>query len=275
MGKTISSKAVLNNKVEMPFFGLGVFKAGPGAETKNAVRYALEAGYRHIDTAKIYGNEKEVGQAVKESPVPREEIFITTKLWNDSHGYDLSIEALNDSLDRLGFDYVDLYLIHWPVEKLRGESWRALVSLYEAGKCRSIGVSNYTIRHLKELLAESPVVPVVNQVEFSPFLYQKELLEFCRSHGVQLEAYCSLIRGRQFDDPAIRKVAAKYNKTPAQILIRWTLEHDVVVIPKSVRPERIPANADVFDFSISPEDMALLDDLNEDLRITWYPSDAP
>ncbi len=274
MDKTLTSTARLNNGVKMPYLGLGVYLAGPGAEAQNAIRYALEAGYRHIDTAKIYGNERDVGIALKKSGIPREEIFVTTKLWNSDHGYDETIRACQESLMTLGLSYVDLYLIHWPEEELRIETWKAMITLQEEGKCRAVGVSNYTIRHLEELLADSPVVPTVNQVEFSPFLYQKDLLDFCRTNGIQLEAYAPLTRRQRLNHSTITSIAAKYGKTAAQIMIRWSLQHDVVVIPKSVNQRRIYENADVFDFEISSEDMALLDSLNEDLRICWDPSDV-
>ncbi len=274
MDKTLTSTARLNNGVELPYLGLGVYLVGPGAGTQNAVQYALEAGYRHIDTASLYGNEREVGTAVRNSRIPREEIFITTKLWNSDHGYDETIRACQESLRELGLTYIDLYLIHWPVENLRNETWKAMITLQEEGKCRAIGVSNYTIRHLEELLADSPVVPAVNQVEFSPFLYQKDLLDFCRSHGIQLEAYSPLTRGKKLNHPAITSIAGRYGKTAAQIMIRWALQHDVVVIPKSANQRRIYENADVFDFEISSEDLALLDSLNKDYRVDWDPSNA-
>ena len=272
--KSIMDTATLNNDIEIPWLGLGVYLTAPGTECQNAVRVALDADYRHVDTAKIYGNEKDVGNAVRESGIAREEIFITTKLWNSDHGYDRAIMACEESLRRLGMPYVDLYLIHWPVEGLRSESWKALIRLQEEGKCRSIGVSNYTVHHLEELLAESPVVPAVNQVEFSPFLYQQVLLTYCRSKGIQLEAYSPLTRGRKFNHPDITAVATKYAQTPAQILIRWCLQHDVVVIPKSAHRHRILENADVFNFQISGEDMALLDSLNENFRVSWNPTNA-
>ncbi len=275
MDKTLTSTARLNNGVEIPYLGLGVYLAGPGAGTRNAVQHALQAGYRHIDTASSYGNEQEVGIALQKSRIPREEIFITTKLWNSDHGYDETIQACQESLMTLGLSYMDLYLIHWPVEKLRNETWKAMIALQEEGKCRAIGVSNYTIRHLEELLADSPVVPAVNQVEFSPFLYQKDLLDFCRSCRIQLEAYSPLTRGKKLNHPTITSIAGRYGKTPAQIMIRWPLQHDVVVIPKSANQRRIYENADVFDFEISSEDLALLDSLNEDFRICWDPSDVP
>ncbi len=275
MDKTLTSTARLNNGVEIPYLGLGVYLAGSGAGTRKAVQHALQAGYRHIDTASSYGNEREVGTAVRNSRIPREEIFITTKLWNSDHGYDRTITACEESLMTLGLSYMDLYLIHWPVEKLRNEAWKAMIALQEEGKCRAIGVSNYTIRHLEELLADSPVVPAVNQVEFSPFLYQKDLLDFCRSCGIQLEAYSPLTRGKKLNHPTIASLASEYGKTAAQIMIRLPLQHDVVVIPKSANQRRIYENADVFDFEISSEDLALLDSLNEDFRVCWDPSDVP
>ena len=275
MDKTLTSTARLNNGVAMPYLGLGVYLAAPGAETQNAVQYALEAGYRHIDTAKIYGNERAVGIAFRKSGIPREELFITTKLWNSDHGYDQTMRACQESLMALGLSYVDLYLVHWPERELRSETWKAMITLLKEEKCRAIGVSNYTIRHLEELLASSPVVPAANQVEFSPFLYQKDLLDFCRKNGIQLEAYAPLTRRQKFDHPAITSLAAKYGKTAAQIMIRWPLQHDVVVIPKSANQRRISENADVFDFEISSEDMALLDSLNKDFRVCWDPSDVP
>ena len=271
--KNIATTAKLNNGVEIPYLGLGVYEARAGAQAQNAVRWALEAGYRQIDTAKFYGNERDVGIAVRESDVPRAEVFVTTKLWNSDHGYENALRAFEHSNDLLGLDYVDLYLIHWP-QGNRAESWRALLEIYENGQSRAIGVSNYTIRHLEELLANSPVVPAVNQVEFHPFLYQKELLEFCRAHGIQLQAYSPLTKGHRLNDARITRVAGQYSKSNAQILIRWALQHDVVVIPKSTNQGRIQENADVFDFEISEEDMAFLDALDENSHITWDPSDV-
>jgi diketogulonate reductase-like aldo/keto reductase len=278
MDKAIDSRARLNNGVEMPWLGLGLWDAGRGKETRRAVRWALEAGYRHIDTASAYGNEQDVGAAVADSDIARQDVFITTKVWNSDHGYDKTIQACRKSLEIMGLDYVDLYLIHWPVAELRLETWRALVALREEGKCRAIGVSNYMIPHLEELLSASDVVPAVNQVEFHPFLYERDLLEFCRARGVQLEAYSPLTRGRKLRDERLAALAARYNRTPAQILIRWALEHDVAVIPKSVHEERIRQNADVFDFRISRQDMAALDALDEGHRSlppAWNPHEWP
>jgi methylglyoxal/glyoxal reductase len=276
MKKTIDSKIRLNNGVEIPCFGLGVFRAGSGGETRDAVLRALELGYRHVDTAAVYRNERDVGEAIRQSGIPRQDIFVTTKVWNHDHGYNRAVRALDDSLERLGLEYVDLYLIHWPVEILRKDTWRALIALQQEGKCRAIGVSNYTIRHLQEVIDQTPEhVPAVNQVEFNPFLYQRDLLAFCRDHGIVVEAYCPLARGKKLGDATLGEVAGRYGKTPAQIMIRWALEHDLVVIPKSVKPVRMAENAHVFDFAIAAEDMARLDALNQDFRVAWDPTDAP
>ncbi len=261
----------LNNGVEIPTLGLGVWQIS-SVGTGKAVLYALKAGYRLIDTATIYGNEEDVGRALNNSGIPREEVFITTKLWNSDHGYKPAIAACERSLKRLGLSYTDLYLIHWPVTSLRNETWRAMETLLEEGKCRAIGVSNYMIRHLEEILDNSSTIPAVNQVEFSPYLYQKELLEFCCSHGIQLEAYSPLTRGLKLGDPKLVSIAGKYHKSTAQILIRWVLQRGIVAIPKSSKEEHIHDNANVFDFTISPEDMNVLDSLNENLRMGWDPS---
>ncbi len=267
-----STKVRLNNGVEMPILGLGTWQINSGKETEEAVLCALKTGYRLIDTAQIYGNEESVGKALHKSGIKREEVFITTKLWNSDHGYKSAIVACEGSLKRLGLSYIDLYLIHWPVTGLRNETWKAMEALLEEGKCRAIGVSNYTIRHLDELLSGSSVVPAVNQVEFSSYLYQKALLEFCCSRGIQLEAYSPLTRGLKLGDSRLVSIANKYCKNTAQILIRWVLQRGIVAIPKSSKEENIRDNANVFDFTISPEDMRVLDSFNEDLRIGWDPS---
>ena len=259
----------------MPYLGLGVYLAAAGREVQQAMKHALQIGYRLFDTASIYENESDVGKVIRESSIPRQDIFVTTKLWNSDHGYDKSIKAFHRSLERLGLEYIDLYLIHWPVEGLRRESWRALESLMDTGKCRAIGVSNYLIPHLEELLGYAKVIPMVNQVEFSPFLYLKDLLHFCQLHHIQLESYSPLTRGKKFKHPLLQELSAKYQKTPAQILIRWNLQHEVVVIPKSSHPKRIEENAAVFDFSISPEDMRSLDQLDENYRVSWNPTRIP
>lgn len=261
---TLQSTIKMNNGVEIPRFGLGTFQSKAGEETYNAVRWALEMGYRHIDTAALYGNEEDVGRAIADSGIPREEIFLVTKVWNDDQGYESTFRALEASLRRLKTDYVDLYLIHWPVKGLRHETWKAMVEIYKQGKARAVGVSNYTIRHLEELLPNTELVPAANQIEFSPFLYRKALLEYCVQHGIVVEAYSPLARAQKLEDPRLTAMAQKYGKTPAQIALRWALQHDLVVIPKSVRKERILENASIFNFELSAEDMAEMDTWNED-----------
>lgn len=275
MKKTIETRVEMNHGGSIPVFGLGVYQTGPGAGTVNAVRWALEAGYRHIDTAALYGNEREVGEAIRSSDLPREDVFVTTKLWNSDHGYDRALRAFDSSFEELGLAYVDLYLIHWPVEGLRSDSWRALETILGEGRCRTIGVSNYTIAHLEELLGHCNVAPAVNQVEFSPFLYQKSLLEFCRARDIRLEAYSPLTKGLRLKDKRLAVFADRYGKSPAQILIRWALQHDLVVIPKSADERRIRENAAVFDFELSEEDMSTLDAMDENLHTSWDPTGAP
>lgn len=269
----INSRCKLNNGYEMPYFGLGVYKSAPGKETIEAVSYALEISYRLFDTAAVYGNEKEVGIAVRQSGIPRKEIFITTKLWNDDHGYDAALKAFDESLKRLQLDYIDLYLIHWPVPKLRKDSWKALERIYCEGKALSIGVSNYMIKHLEELKSYAEIIPTINQVEFSPFLYQKELLNYCRENKIEIEAYSPLARMKKKNNPVVNSIAKKYGKTHAQVLIRWCLEHNLIVIPKSSDKKRIKENANVFDFKLDEDDMRKLNSLNENFRVSWDPSE--
>jgi diketogulonate reductase-like aldo/keto reductase len=278
-GFTIASRFRLNSDVEIPVLGLGVFQSPPGATTRQAVRWALEIGYRHIDTASMYGNESDVGEAVRESRLARDEVFVTTKLWPSDHGFEPAQKAARKSLERLDLSYIDLYLIHWPRANSPEErlaSWRAFERLRKEGVCRAIGVSNYTVRHLKELAAHSDVTPAVNQVEFHPFVFDPELFGYCQKQGIRLEAWAPLTRGRQFDHPVIRAVANAHHKTPAQVLIRWGLEHGVVEIPKSVHRERIEENARVFDFALAPDEMARLDALRSGARVgLWNPADIP
>lgn len=274
MRLTINSTIKLNNAIDMPVFGLGTFLSERGDATRKAVLYALEAGYRHIDTAAVYGNEADVGAGVQESGIPREQIFITTKVWNDDQGYDSTLRAFDASLERLKIDTIDLYLIHWPVTGKRSDTWKALIHLYEQKRCRGIGVSNYTIRHLKELFTTSPLVPMVNQFEVHPFNTRKELIAFCQENGIAVTSYSPLARGRKLADPLLVEIAARYHKTPAQIAIRWVLQQGMIVIPKSVHKERIIENSQVFDFEINPVDMQALDGLNEDYSVVssnWAP----
>ncbi|MCC6276630.1 MAG: aldo/keto reductase [Oligoflexia bacterium] len=263
----------LNDGRKIPTVGLGVFKTKPGTTTYEAVKQALKVGYRLIDTAKLYNNETDVGRAVKDSGIPRDQICVTTKLWNDDHGLESALRAAEESNKRLGLEYIDLYLIHWPVPTKRRDSWKALERLKSQGICKSIGVSNYTVRHLNELLEYSTVVPAVNQVEFSPFLYQKELLAFCKSKRIYIQAYSPLTKGAKLQDRRIAELAKKYSKTSAQIILRWALQHEIIVLPKSVTPQRIEENFKVFDFNISEADMLILDGLNEDFRTSWDPTD--
>ncbi len=272
---TLRSTVTLRGGVEMPRFGLGVWQSAPGEETRRAVSTALACGYRHVDTARAYRNEGDVGAAIRESGIPRAEVFVTTKLWNADHGYDKALHAIDKSLESLGLEQVDLYLVHWPVEGLRQDTWRAMERILADGKARAIGVSNYTIRHLDELLARAKTPPSVDQVEFNPFLHQRALLDHCRKSGVQLEAYGPLARAHRMDHPALVAVAQKHRRTPAQAMLRWGLQHDLVVIPKSVRPERIRENADVYGFALDAQDMAALDGLDEGYRTSWDPTDVP
>lgn len=261
----------------IPALGFGVYLIPPGEETRQAVLWALEAGYRHIDTAAIYGNEASVGEAIRESGLRREEVFVTTKLWNEDQGYDRTLAAMEASLERLGFDYVDLYLIHWPATDRRIESWEALVRLQEEGRARMIGVSNYMVWHLEELFAASPVIPAANQIEVTPYNYRTmlDVIELCRSRGIVVEAYSPLTKGRRLDDPRLARIAAEYGKSPAQVLIRWSLQHGFVVLPKSTHRERIFENAAVFDFELSPEHMAELHSFDEGLITGWNPREMP
>ena len=275
MQATVEPVAKLNNGVMIPRLGLGVYQSPPGQTTQRAVEYALKIGYRHIDTARIYNNESDVGTALRKSGIKREEVFITTKLWNSDHGYDKALRACDESLRRLGLKYLDLYLIHWPVPEIRNESWQALTQLLRDGKCRSIGVSNYTIQHLTELFDKSEIAPMVNQVEFSPFLYQKQLLDYCEKNKIQVEAYSPLTQGEKLNHQKIQQIAKRHDKTPAQVLIRWSLQHNLVTIPKSVREERIKENSQVFDYNLTNDDMRILDSLNENFRNSWDPTNAP
>jgi diketogulonate reductase-like aldo/keto reductase len=270
---SLTSTITLNNGVRMPVLGLGTFKV-PNDQAYSVVRQALDIGYRHIDTAAYYANEEGVGRAIRESGVPREEVFVTTKLWDTDHGKKEALAAFDRSLKLLGLEYVDLYLVHWPRGE-RAETWKAMERLLEEGSARAIGVSNYTIRHLEETIGRSYVVPAVDQVEFSPFLYQKELLSYCRTMGVVLEAHSPLTRGSRLNDPRLLVLAEKYERSPAQMMIRWVLQKGMAVIPKSVHRERLIENAGALDFTISPADVAIMDSFDEGLHTTWNPEEIP
>lgn len=266
----------LNNGIPMPAVGLGVYQMPNGPLTQRAVDYALRCGYRHIDTAMIYRNEESVGKAIAAGFVPREEVFVTTKLWNSDQGYDQAIKACHASLNRLGLTYVDLYLIHWPVHGKRKESWRALETLYNEGKCMAIGVSNYMTHHLEELIDYCNVMPAANQLEMHPYLYNSrtDTIDLCRRQGILPIAYSPLTKGAKLRDPLLVKIARKYEKSTAQLLIRWALQQGFAVIPKSSATARIAENFQVFDFEITPEDMVLLNGLDENLTTGWDPADA-
>ena len=259
----------LNNGVDMPQLGFGVFLV-PAEEVVEPVRAALDAGYRLIDTAKLYGNEEGVGRAIRESGVPRDEVFVTTKVWNSDHGYDATLRAFDESQKRLGLDVVDLYLIHWPTPQrnLYVETWRALEQLHADGRARAIGVSNFTPAHLQRLLDETTVVPAVNQVELHPGFPQDELREFHQRHGIVTESWSPLGRGHGLlDDPVVTSIARAHDKTPAQVVLRWHLQLGCVVIPKSTHAERIRENIDVFDVELSTEEMAQLSALTGPGRV--------
>lgn len=267
----------LRGGVRIPVMGLGVFRAPAGSATRVAVGAALEAGYRHIDTAAAYGNEADVGRALRTSGVDRDQIFLTTKLWNADHGYAETLAAFERSRRLLDVDHVDLYLVHWPVPGLRLETWRAMERILESGRAKAIGVSNYMTRHLEELLRVADQLPSVNQIELSPYSYRSRLdvVDLCRSHGIQVEAYSPLTKGVKLADPPLVAIARAHERSTAQILIRWALQRNLVVLPKSTRPERIADNADVFDFALTEAEMRTLDNLDENLVTGWNPTTAP
>ena len=265
----------LNDGHKIPVVGLGTWKSEPGEATYKAVLDSINAGYRHIDTARAYDNETDVGRAVKDSDIARENLFITTKLWNKDQGYDTAIEACEKSLARLSCDYIDLYLIHWPLKGKRNDSWKAFIELQQRGLCRSIGVSNFTVNHLIELEDKFGIIPVANQVEFHPYHYQKELLEYCNSKNIVIEAYSPLVHAKRMDEPRLVSISEEMGKTPAQILIRWAIQRGMVVLPKSVNEGRIIENFSVFDFEISDSLMKRLDGLNESFVTCWDPHNPP
>ncbi|MDT2047949.1 aldo/keto reductase [Priestia flexa] len=263
----LQSTTKLANGVEMPWFGLGVFKVEDGQQVIDSVKWAINAGYKSIDTAKIYENEEGVGQAIKEAGVPREDLFITTKVWNADQGYESTLEAFETSLNKLGLDYLDLYLIHWPVEGKYKDTWRALEKLYKDGKVKAIGVSNFQIHHLEDLMKDAEVKPMVNQVELHPLLTQVELRDFCKKNDIQIEAWSPLAQGELLDNAVLKEIADKHGKSTAQVILRWDLQSEIVTIPKSVKEHRIVENASIFDFELSQDDMAKIDALNKNHRV--------
>lgn len=257
----------LNNGVAMPYLGLGVWQSKNGEEVINAVKWALEAGYRHIDTASIYKNERGVGEAIQQSDIPRKHIFVTSKVWNADQGYENTLKAFDATLERLGVDYLDLYLIHWPVKGKYKETWRALEHLYREERVKAIGVSNFLQHHLEDLLPETNITPMVNQMEFHPHLVQQDLINFCHSHEIQYEAWSPLMQGQIFDLQVFKDLAEKYGKTIAQIVLRWDLQKGVITIPKSINQNRIIENSQLFDFELSTADMEKIDQLDKAKRV--------
>ena len=275
MSLTKESRIHLNDGVSMPLFGIGVWRMDPGRETREAVTLSLELGYIHIDTASMYNNEEDVGTALQESNLPRENFFITSKVHTSEVGYDSTLEAFERSLQKLKLSYIDLYLIHKPVEGFRQNTWKALEKLKKDGICRSIGVSNFSPRHLDEILEICEFIPTVNQIEMNPFLAQKTISEYCRTKNIHITGFCPLARTEKSKDPAIVDLANECGKTWAQVMIRWSLQKQVTTIPKSVKPQRIRENSDVFDFELNEKQMQRLDDLDQGFRLRPDPMDLP
>ncbi|MED4633652.1 aldo/keto reductase [Peribacillus frigoritolerans] len=271
MVKNLQDTTTLHNGVKMPWFGLGVFKVEEGPELVNAVKVAIKHGYRSIDTAAIYENEEGVGQGIreglKEAGISREDLFVTSKVWNADLGYESTIAAYEKSLQKLGLEYLDLYLIHWPVEGKYKEAWKALETLYKEGKVKAIGVSNFQIHHLKDLMEDAEVKPMVNQVECHPRLTQKEVQAFCKEQGIQLEAWSPLMQGELLDNEVLQAIATKHGKSVAQVILRWDLQNGIVTIPKSTKEHRIVENSTVFDFELTEEEMNQIDGLNQNHRV--------
>ncbi|WP_089607572.1 aldo/keto reductase [Bacillus cereus] len=269
--KNLQSKTVLSNGVEMPWFGLGVFKVEEGPELVEAIKSAIKAGYRSIDTAANYGNEAAVGEGIRAgietTGISREELFITSKVWNADQGYEETIAAYEESLKKLKLDYLDLYLVHWPVEGKYKDTWRALETLYKEKRVRAIGVSNFQIHHLQDVIKDAEIKPMINQVEYHPRLTQKELQAFCKEQGIQMEAWSPLMQGQLLDNETLQAIAEKHGKTTAQVILRWDLQNEVITIPKSTKEHRIIANADVFNFELTKEDMEKIDALNQNHRV--------
>ena len=261
----------LHNSVEMPYFGLGVFKTNEGSEVEDSVKWALETGYKHIDTAAIYKNEGGVGKAVKASGIPRNELFITTKSWNENQRQGTVLKGFEESLDLLQTDYVNLYLIHWPVIGKFTETWKVMEEIYRSGRAKAIGVSNFLQHHLEEIFKICEIKPMVNQVECHPYLVQQDLIDFCATHQIIYEAWSPIMRGAINDIPLFKELSKKYQKSPVQIVLRWDLQKGIVTIPKSVHKERIISNTDIFDFEISKEDILRIDALNRDERFGSHP----
>lgn len=270
MAQHLQDRATLQGGVSMPWVGLGVFQVEDGDGLVQAVKSAVAHGYRSIDTAAVYANERGVGQAVKEAmaenQLAREELFITSKVWNADLGYEETLAAYDASLEKLGLEYLDLYLIHWPVKGKYKAAWRALETLYKTGRVKAIGVSNFQIHHLEDILQDAEIRPMVNQVELHPYLSQQPLRSFAQAQGIQIEAWAPLMQGLLLDQPVLQEIAASHGKSVAQVILRWDLQHGIVTIPKSTKEQRIIENASLFDFELSRADMERIDSLNRDQR---------
>lgn len=264
---------ILNNGIKMPLLGFGTYNTEDLFKLKNSIKECIKIGYRHIDTASFYGNEEVIGSALKECDISRNEIFLVDKVWNSEQGYDKTLKAFINSIKNLKTDYLDLYLIHWP-QPLNKETWKVLEKLYKEGYIRAIGVSNFTINHLKELIENAEIMPAVNQIEFHPRLVQKELMKYCKEYNIQLEAWSPLMRGLVFEIPFLQKLSQKYERTISQIVLRWDLQMGVATIPKSTTYTRIKENADIFNFEISKEDMSEIEKLNDGFRVGMNPKDV-
>lgn len=266
MTGSIFEKVEFHNGVKMPVYGLGVYKVEEGQQIEATIHSALRLGYRLIDTASFYENEEGVGRAIKSSGIPRDDVFITTKVWNSDQGYESTLQAFDDSLNRLGTDYLDLYLVHWPVKDKYLETWRAMEHLYKQGKVRAIGVSNFQVHHLEDILEHAAEKPVINQVELHPLLSQEKLRDFCKTHEIKVEAWSPLGRGRFLGEPVLEKIARNHGKSPAQVILRWHYQNEIISIPKSVNPARLAENAAIFDFQLDLNEMNEINSLNRNQR---------
>ena len=265
----MTEKVKLNNGVDMPWVGLGVFRMDNDDDTQIVIEKALAMGYRHVDTAAYYDNEEAVGKAIKSSGIPREEVFITTKVWNEDQRKGIVLKAFEDSLRKLGMDYVDLYLIHWPVPGKFKETWKVFEEIYKSGRAKAIGVSNFKKHHLEELKEVMTISPAVNQIELHPYLIQQEDLDYCNENGIRVEAWSPFAANKfnLFDERIIQDIAQKHEKSPAQVILRWDHQRGVVVIPKSSHEKRLAENIDIFDFKLSDDDMARISSLNQNKRV--------
>jgi diketogulonate reductase-like aldo/keto reductase len=268
-------KLKLNTGANIPQIGFGLWQNTDEDECRAAVKYALAAGFRHFDTAQIYRNEEFLGEALQEADIKREELFITTKIWNDNMINTKLIPSFEESLGKLQMDYVDLLLLHFPVTERRDGAWRKMEEIYSSGRAKAIGVSNYTVKHLKEMLEQFQVTPAANQVEMSVVLQQPELVEYCKAHKIVVEAYTPLVEGQFFNDPVLKEIAKKHHKAVPQIMLRWCVDYGVVALTKSVHPDRIKQNIDIFDFRLDEEDMKKLKALDKNYRVNWNPTNVP